>query len=270
MTTITELNGSGKLEFRNGRWRGERIYRITPFADVEAFCTSMLGSETDGSDGQVLRTPPVAFAQGSRLVATGCRTEGLGRPALGGDGQISYDGGARVVIEFSVLNYEIDDSSGDPDDPANATYLTEEIRIAGESISLAKSRLMWSSDSEPLSGDDTSPGRLIPKAEWILTRHRVPILPRLAIFSSLGKVNSTALGDAEVGTLLFLGAEARREFSTQGDPRWRITMTFLYHPETHNQFFRPQSGTWDGIVTVDGSQPIYESADLRSLIPELG
>ncbi len=270
MATVVELNGSGLLECNPERWRGQRIFHVTPYSAVEDFCAGMLGHTDIGSGDQVVHTPPVAFAPGSRLFAVGCRAEGLGSPSVAADGTVSYSGGARVWVDYSTLPYETDaPAHPTPDDPAMAAFVTEELRVASEVVTLPKQRFHWASDQVPLAADDRPPSRLIPKAEWVFTRHRVPELPRATLFHNLGKVNAFAMGQAASETLLFTGAEARREVGGRSDPAWRITLTFLYNPETHNRFFRGHQGGWDRVERQEDGEPVYELADLTVLVPEL-
>lgn len=266
---VVELNRSGTMEFSPQGRRAQRIFRVTPYTDAEAFCVQKLGSQRLGSDELVLRTPPEAFASNSSLYALRCRVEGLGKPQTDVEGNIDYDGGAKITVEYGTLPFRTVSGSGSPDDPQSQTFLTEEISFNAEFLSLPQQKFQWQSDSEELGNEDVSPGKLVPKAEWVLTRHHVPSLPRETIFAALGKVNSTPLSGAAAETLLFAGAQARREISSEGEPSWKITYTFLYNAQTHNKFFRGATNQWEQVVTKEGSHLVYQQTDLKQLFPEL-
>lgn len=265
---VTELHGSGRIRFTPEGRSAERIYHVVPYDDAEAFCQSLLGTSGMG----ILRTAPARFAADSPLWAVRATIEGLGKSGVDGEGNIRYEGGARVVVEYQTLNWNPERDPDDRlDDPREATFLSEEVNFAAEYLTLPKTKFEWASDSEPLTESDVAPGMLLPKAEWTLTRHRAASLERDAIFAAIGRVNAAVMSGLEAETLLLVGATARREITSDGSTAWTISFSFQYNPAGHNTCFRGSSSKFDTVQTIDGSpqQKIYETTNFQALIPEL-
>lgn len=182
------------------------------------------------------------------------------------DGGPHYDGGAKLTATYETLPF--DPEAADPGDDSPGRFLTESHSIGGRLVTLPKQAFKWSSDSAELTETDVSPSRLVPHAEYRLTRHRVPNLPKTILFAALGKVNASSFGQAAAGTLLFLGAEARREHTSAGSQSWQIDLRFSYEPQGHNNQFRASSGTFEQLETKSGGDTLYDTTDFAPLVPE--
>ena len=263
--TATELHGSGQVRITPEGMRGVRLFRVLDYALATQIAAGLLG-DAQWVAGTVERRPPKRFAPDSPMYCREVRIEGLGKPSLAIDGGPHYDGGARLIATYETLPFDPED-----DDPAGESpgrFLTESLSIGGRLVTLPKQAFKWSSDSGELAEADSSPGRLLPQAEYRLTRHRVPTLPKSVIFAALGKVNGSTFGQAAAGTLLFLGAEARREHTGGGSKAWEIDLRFAYEPQGHNNQFRASTGEFEQLVTKSGGDALYDSADFAALVPE--
>lgn len=144
---------------------------------------------------------------------------------------------------------------------------------------------------------DTTFGKLLPQVEISHTRHFVPIIPEDTINDLLGKVNNAsfppttnAFGNSRgraAGTLLFIGAGARRVSTVNGIGVWEIMCKFLYRPSKirttggvndagttintagqfagWNRIFMPKIGDWRKPLTNSGEREIYEDGDFTRL-----
>lgn len=263
---ITELNGSGTLQVTSQGMRGVRIFRVHDYAEAEGFAQSLLGVAFQVG-GVIERTVPARFAPGSSLFCTQARIEGLGQPGEDPQGQPTYSGGAKVTATYETLSYDPDKDDQKPNSPG--PYLTESLSISGRFVSLPKEAFQWESDGEPLSEDDVAPGQIVPQAEYRLTRHKVPELPKEALFAAIGKLNAAGFAQVDAETLLFLGAEARREHTSAGAESWEIELHFNYAPEGHNSELRTSTGAFDEVVTKVGGNKRYPTVDFAALVPEV-
>ncbi|MEK6236455.1 MAG: hypothetical protein N2C14_17240, partial [Planctomycetales bacterium] len=189
---------------------------------------------------------------------------GVGKPQQNVQGDSSYEGGAKVTATYETLSYDPED----PDDSSLGTYLTESLSISGRSITFPREAFKWSSDGTAFDAQDVTPGKLLPQADFRVTRHRTPSLPKTLLFSMIGKVNQSAFVEAAAETLLFLGADARREHTAEGVKTWEIELQFNYEPQGHNSEFRAASGVFEEVVTQVGGNKRYPAADFTLLLPE--
>ena len=74
--------------------------------------------------------------------------------------------------------------------------------------------------------DDVRPTIVTPAEEFTLTWYRVPRPPWDAIRDLRGKVNSATFLNFAAGTVLFLGAETKRDFQVLDPGMWRLAYRF--------------------------------------------
>jgi len=261
----TELNGSGTVQVAPTGMRGQRLFHVLDYADAVPLCEELLGVSRFAG-GILLRTPPARYSSELALYCTSTRFEGLGKPTQDASGAASYASGARVVAGYEALPYDPEPDDAGPLGP----FVTESLALSGRQVTLPRAAFQWASDAVVLDEHDPAPGRLSPQAEYRLTRHQVPELPKDVLFALLGKVNQEAFAGAGPETLLFLGAEARREVTGAGARAWRLELLFNYDPQGHNRLFRTSTGEFDEIVTKEGSHPLHDPADFLVLLPEAG
>lgn len=273
--TVRELHGSGTVRLgREGR-QGLRRFHVEPWNSAREFADSLLG-RVDAVSG--LRVEPAEFAAGYELFAADAEIEGLGPSNVDEAGNIRYEGGAKVTVRYRPLPFAVrrKTTGRRPDDPDAAAYLSEEVSIGGEVVPLRTRNAAgeplweWSDGTAIEAEDDVRLFRLQPHAEWTIVRHEVPELPRETIFAAIGRVNGGEAAGLAAGTLLFEGAHARREITTEEVAPWQIRYRFAYSPQEHNRLFRGEAGEFEEVRTVTGGHKLYGTYDLRSLIPELG
>lgn len=262
--SVKELNGSGVVEGDDRGQRGQRLFHVQPYSAWRDFVVGQMGLRQDVG-GQIVQViPPQRFSPGSRLWASRFKVEGLGVPGSDASGGPDYDGGAKIAIHYQTRDFDQDSR----DRNRAGTYLTETLSFSSEFLPHNKLAWKWD-DGTPLDQDDPDPAGVIPKVEWRITRHQVPDLPFAEILNDIGTVNSAALKDAAAGTLLFLGAEARREHTSEGNPAWEVEMVFEYRRQQHNKLLRASSGDFELCKTINGGNRLYDTADHADLVPEL-
>lgn len=131
---------------------------------------------------------------------------------------------ALVTIDYESINFPIEEpSDGDP-----VPFLTHRWSLGGEFLTLESHQLEWC-DEEKVP-DHTTGGVLVPIIEHEVHWPRVINPPFSAMRSRLGKVNDAdfqlATGTAQQETLLFLGAELKRDVMSNGARAWDLTYRF--------------------------------------------
>ncbi|QGJ71057.1 Hypothetical protein PBC10988_27600 [Planctomycetales bacterium 10988] len=261
---FAELNGSGLVQVSPRGMRGTRLFHVFDYGEASAFVESLLGV-TFTEEEVITRSSPAPFADGSPLYCTNARIEGLGQVEQDISGGPSYLGGAKVTANYETLTYDPDTES--PSNPELGPYVSESLSIGGRSVALPREGFHWS-DGRPLSSSDRLPGKLLPQADYRLTRHKVPELPKALLFSMIGKVNANNFSDAAAETLLFLGADATRDHAGNGSEAWQIELHFRYEPLGHNNVFRSETGAFELVKTQVGDHKLYPTADFTTLLPE--
>lgn len=196
----------------------------------------------------------------------------------------TYPTGAKVTIEYGTR----------PREKQDGTLRTHRMSIGGEAMILPVGAFGWELDQLP--GEDFSPiqyedvrvAKIVPMIEQSLSFEYVPDPPFTTIAATIGMVNSTNdLFGAQPETLLFLGADANRRLTPQGEDAWKLEYRFSqriikgriagalllgYEDDAigWNHFFHQGDKHWEKIETPDGDN-VYETADFGPLFqPEGG
>lgn len=199
---------------------------------------------------------------------------------IGGNITNRYESGALITLQYKTQPWDQEENSNedDPDTPAG-TYLTHRWSLSGEILTLPHSGLEWqnaNADGDQDVAADLVPAQVIPTVEHQFTWHFVPNPPFATIRDMFGKVNSAAFGGAATETLLFLGAEAQRDITTDGERTWTLDYRFQEKAikaggtiATWNHFYRPDAGNavnpWQRILRKSDGKPVYELGDFSSL-----
>ncbi len=214
-----ELEGSPQLEITQQGIVARRRFRVA-WDQWPSFARQLVGYYRVVG-GRWVFEPPEPFPGFPNLLVQHLRVEpfepavpdkqNLLRPRSG----INRYGqaGALVEAEYRTL-YDADNQprSKLPKVP-DGTYLTVEIDHALETL-VTPSRL-WHWDDPPQNpplSPDTPVGMLIPQTVLKLRWYRVAMPPWNAIRDLRGCVNATEFLDSPPETLLFLGAEVKRQF----------------------------------------------------------
>lgn len=197
----------------------------------------------------------------------------------------SYTGKfARMSVTYELL--ASDGGREDLPTPEPDTWLTYAMDIGGKYQMRDDRHLLWDTDATQPIPPDVAGTMLIPESEHILTWHNVSTPPWTTIRECRGTVNDAAFCGAPVGTVLFEGCKATREFTSQKQAidemqfNWRLQYTFLERAVPiqndagavvnwagWNHFWRslPKDAPgWDQLKDQDGNDP-YVSSTLDDL-----
>lgn len=173
-------------------------------------------------------------------------------------GKSDASGWAKVKVSYK--NPEEEEDEDDEDDPE--TFLTHKITIGAEMMTVPPRNVTLTDASldpantkvEDIMTDEDAPITiLMPTAEHQFTWKRVISPPFSNIYDNIGKVNSGAFLGAAKETLMFLGCDAQREFTTSEAKPWTLDYRFSHrcaqpigapNPLTWNHFYVPKTGTW--------------------------
>ncbi len=273
MATVKELKGSGSYDGSPASSSAERRYWVTPYSEVPSWLLSQYES-VDPDTGR--RYGGRRYSSISTMFCSGGSFEGIGRISVGGDGNITYDGGAIVTLKFTTRpDYDNEAGEGDPEDPQNIAYMSESVSISAQVMTVSKSdgaevsapAWKWEDNDALIKVEDqVQLVRIIGTAQWSLTRKFVPNIPRAKIFAATGKVNDAAYAGLAAGTLLYMGCDASRTISTDGTRAWDLGHKFEYRTEPWNKFHRPSDNTWQYVVATTGGAKIYQTFDIKALL----
>jgi len=188
---------------------------------------------------------------------------------------------ARVTISYkSPEPQDEDEEERDEDDPE--TFLTHRLTLGAEFMTVPPAALEIPEEeispgeldkdgdgeiteaereaAKKLKREDMPITLLMPQAEHQFTFKSMINPPWGAIYNAIGKVNETSFLGAAKECLLFLGVDAQREFTTNGQKPWTVDYRFshrLAEPAgnqiTWNHFYDPAAGRWR-IVQMNGSK----------------
>lgn len=271
-----ELKGSNTIQATLTSIRATRVFR-TRWADRLSFGRAMVGSITLGSDGSTSVTTPKQHPEVPGLFATGfdCEPfESLSRivakttlPET--DDPIDYDF-ARVTIRYEQNAGQF---STDPDEGGTVILRTEEVRVSAQVMQIPGSMFTWDSVTPAQPIENAFVGVNIGIVEDHVIFHRAATNKRATIKSLVGKVNNAAFLDAPRGSVLFLGAQSRRNVTTDGIQFWELQYTFQTRilPELASQAdswqmaYRQSSGWRKLNRSYDTTLSVYSYGDFNDL-----
>lgn len=180
-----------------------------------------------------------------------------------------YAEGERVTIEYQT--------SAENED---VTVLTHRVGIGGEFMQMPSHGLKWSDQApgETVQEEDVGAAKVIPTVEHELTFNWVPDPPFDKIVAKIGMVNGlTNLFNATPETLMFIGADADRNITSQGADAWKVVYRFSQRVVKMggagsigwNHFFRPSDGIWKKLQDKNGND-MYESTTFSDLFGPAG
>ena len=206
------------------------------------------------------------------------------------DGTLVADGveaakWARVTISYKVSEESEQDPTQDPNDPE--TFLTHRRSMGGEWF-IQQGVPEWvdasaTDDAAVADGDANAKinknpffdvKRFIPTIEHSLIWKAVLDPPFDAIIALLGTLNDELLFGAQAETMLFIGAEAEREFTNRGQKPWRLDLRFRERKDPDwNTFWNPEVKKWQRILWKDADgnkEPTYPTGDHSFLFQQAG
>ena len=207
--------------------------------------------------------------------------------------------GNSPASEWSVvkISYKVpdrkDSEDEDPDDPE--TFLTHKLTIGAEMMTVPPRKAEVPDDpnrspgetpvseggflpdeeaeiDKKMTDEDAPITLLMPTAEHQFSWKRVLYPPFGAIYNAIGKLNASAFAGCAAETLMFLGVDAQREFTTDGQEPWTLDYRFSHrcsqpigapNPLTWNHFYVPKKGTWEKLRF--NGQLAYRTTDFSGL-----
>lgn len=189
----------------------------------------------------------------------------------------TFPGGALITVNYKPPDMEGGMQGGPKGDPSgpggkdgssggqqgsDQTFVTHEVDIGGTFITYPSKNFRWhypstsavafAQDNEYAVAGDTITGVIQPHAEHTISWHQVAWPPWAAIRQCLGKVNAYRFGGAPRGTLLFLGAKAKREFTNKGVKAW--TLDFKVSEKNANASNPLNPRGWNYFLRPDGKR----------------
>ncbi len=236
------------------------LHYLGPWPLRWEFVREMLGTTQDVGvppEHVIQRTVPQVYPDNPSLYASHFKIFPRGRSYESGS-TIAYD---KCVVQIRFTNPDFDYES--PDGSLDSLiYASEDLDFAADFQNLPASAFRFPSDNAPVG---TSLGRLIGTTEYRIVRHQVPYLPESMIESAVGHVNETTFRGRPAGTLLFLGAKASRELTSDGAKSWRIDYRFARRSVPWNMVMRPDSGAFEEPQDTSGN-PVYPSFEMSGLL----
>lgn len=283
-----EHTPSQDFSYTGKKLSSTRTFTELAWSDHYAFAATMVGySElvTQGGTTYVHRVvprphplrhygKPVLYAR-DVVSVTGIRP--IGTQASPGGDRYGYYDTAEVTIGYDTVSYKIladslvlNTTTFLPDESLLKRYITRTFAPAGEYFQLPRGAHRWASDGQPAN---QTLGRSISRVDLSYIWHEVPGLPT-AIFSAIGKVNSTAFDGYGVQTLQLLAVEAVPYKSVVGTTVYDISFRMrrvLGDQPSHNYFLRFKGSTaaavWDVPNTglIVSPQLVFETIDFHTL-----
>ena len=217
--------------------------------------TVMVGTPTSPI---LIRQAPLAYPDNQNLYANGVSVKPLGISHCTTPG--SYDQ-AEITVTFSTPSFDYENQQG----AQNTVYRTISYNCSAQIMSLPESSCVFSTGGQP---PKQTPGFLIPTVEISITSHQVPYLACDQIFPLVGSINIALFYGCSTGTLMFMGARANRQATSEGFQAWELEYVFNFRPYDWNKFFNPQRGVgWDYLLFNSSGPPtyLYNYADFTTL-----
>jgi len=306
MPYYEEIEGSQTLQVGRDNSSGRRIFKIN-WDQIDEFVDALLPTEVSQSQSQYdsfpgyprLKASNLSFEPWGRPIGDSINTPLVYdfakvtvdyKPPDARDGGADNDKtgpGGENGSNKNAPGSEPAEAAEKEDAPQEQTKepsfprISHKVTVGGEFLMLPNRTTRW--DKSP-SGDPYSPGSehakdyyvseevqtgiVIPTIEHSITWEQV-ICPYWAyIRYAVGCVNSKTFAGAPAENLLFLGAEAGRDFSLkEGTKGWTLTYKFSEKGNGGwNFFYRPETGRFERLVRKDAEDsPIYLSADFEPL-----
>lgn len=269
--TLEELEGSPKFQFSKDGASATRTCKMN-WSQIQAMVDSYFGQTIPAGRG-VLRFNQASMPGFPQMVVETIGIEPFDDVAAtySAGGAITHTY-ARVTINYKTVPWDRDENnkSDDPDRP-EGTYLTHTVTHGSEMMTLPAAGWKWQGSGKKLP-DDMNVGMLIPTEEHSFSWKSVPKPPFNSITDLVGKVNSVSFSGKAAETMMFIGATASRQMTTDGTRAWTLDYKFSGRAIKHaggtagwNHLFNPETGQWEKPITVAGGNTIYQTGSMGSL-----
>ncbi len=242
------------------------VPHLVRWIDAFTFVNDAMGSRTASAVGPIASDAPWRFPADPKLFARKYRVE----PA-GADGTPvptkglkpgEYYTHARVTLTFEPASYNPLGEPAfqlDPDNPL--TYCDVEIEGGGRFETIKAAGLEFD-DGTPVLGDAA---QVVVESRLVLTFPRIPFLPWRQLRSYIGKINSVAMFDCPIGTLLFEAPRIKFSPGPNGPQNRSVQLVFAEQTRDWNEL--PKANGVYAKVRKKGatSERIYAYTDFRPI-----
>jgi hypothetical protein len=253
-----ELDDSPEID-RDRKGGGARRSVRIAWDDIDAFFAELFGANGD---------TPAPYPGSAWLTVSRAKVKPFINAPRGLNEVPNYfPGGARVDVDYAPPDR--DQGGADKTGPGGGSgstgndqaLITHKISLGGEFITWKSKNLRWAlpADDDPAKlGDEKQyevtggieAGVTSMTMEHTISWSQVLWPPWAAIRQCLGKTNAYPFAGALADTLLFLGAEAEREFTAKGLKAWKLDYKLS---EKNNNAVNPaEPFGWNHFVRPDG------------------
>jgi hypothetical protein len=247
-----------------------KAYYVPSWYDRFTVANALIGmiSYTAGPTGITINAPG-AYPESANMWAQEITIKGVGVPTQG-PRQIAWTS-AIVEVTYSPGDFATsasqDPTGGNSFDPAAPLiYCTQSLDFSAQVVTLPRGTCTLNDGSNtPLAQPY---GRTVGVISMDLTLHTLPYLVPAANRATVGQINSGAIFGCAIGTLMWKGAQTRREFGPDGLLSQETTLRFANRPEAPwDQVLHPSipSKGWTQ-VQYNGAS-VLQSFDFTTLIP---
>lgn len=267
--------GISVLELREGFSEGiasdgpvaTKAYLVPNWFDRFTVANALMGLTTYGG-GTVGFMQPNRYPESSNMTSMSLSIRGAGTYTPGAkQGQFTS---AVITVTYGVRPYGTlpsDDPNGanNFDPAAPLIYATQAIKRGAQFITIPRSKLKTAGGNTL----DQDVGRLVGVNTLSLTLHYLPFLVGASVRSLIGKMNSAPIFGCATGTLLLMGIDTNRTFSTDGNIMQDTTYTLMERPEaTWDSIYTGVGASgWEKVVSIATGASILQSNNFSTLVP---
>jgi hypothetical protein len=261
-----EAAGSGEVTGGRAEITGTRIFHID-WKDSRNFFKALVGytevNNTAGGTTFYLYSAQ-RFPGWNGLRCSDVKIVGLGKPE-NTNGMIVFPY-AKVTATYKFNKSDNDDSDTATDD--SEVIVRQEMDFTMDFFEYDRFGLYWSGGI-PIA-EKIQEKKRMPIIIHTYTESKVPNLLNKKTFTAarMGRVNLTEYRKVNAGKLLYMGAKATREITTDGAQAWQVTHTFHEKPDAvWNKVFNPETNAYENVYNKDGEiYNIYDSIEFSGLI----
>lgn len=267
-----ELDGSPTFNYRRDGSSAIRKFLI-PWDQIDPFIAEVFVLPSSGYSG------PASIPGKGYLVAESADVEPFDDPTPGEQEDPCEYGKAQVTVHYSTDSMDgrqgpVEGTNGqhkgDGSGPggeagssanSDVEYITHDVDVAAEFITLPDHGLRWALTNEPANG--VNAGYLLCMVDHLITIPNVLNPPWGAIRGAVGKINDGDFAGAGNGTALFTGCKSHQGRDKNGRTVYKLEYLFTEKSKGWN-YFRHHSGAFLKLETTQGND-IYDSADFSGL-----
>lgn len=254
---------------RDSGYRATATFKVD-WSDAFTFVDTIMGQTSGTTELPPTWSDPWQFPNSgnAKLYARSFRIkpQGEASKSLGTNkGLIPGEYFGECFIDVTFETWKTQNPQFDPANPI--TYCEQSVRSAAKMVTRKASGYEFV-DGSPVKGDFAAP---VTESTLVLTFPRVPFLPWQLVQPYIGKLNSVAIFNCDIGSLLFEGTSVKYVQQANGEVGTQAELNFAY-----NHLGRD----WNFIEKPDGSYAkvrqkgnptvgVFEYADFRDIFAGL-